>query len=365
MKKILVILLSFLMVFSMVGCGDKTKKEDKHIEKLTVAFVPSKDADVILEAAGGNAELGYRSLAQIIIDGLAERGYTVDEVEVSVGTSYAAVGEGMVSGTIDIGLIPASTYVLYSDGVELLVEALRYGVAGEDGVVIDPALGIDPWNAGKTTDAKGMATGYASLIYVNITTEIGMNLYEKAQAGTLTWEDVNAANWYVCSSTSSAGYVYPSLWLNNTFGEGAGNDKRTVVNLEHVTPDGSYAVMMESLLTGGCDITVGYADVRKDTASTTAFEAAYPELAAEGKTVWDIIKVIAVSEYIMNDTVSVTKNNPDVMTEDLIKALQEVFIELGNTDEGRAAVKPYSHMGYQVGKDSDYDSTRRANALFK
>lgn len=55
----------------------------------------------------------------------------------------------MVSGTIDIGLIPASTYVLYSDGVELLVEALRYGVAGEDGVVIDPALGIDPWNAGK------------------------------------------------------------------------------------------------------------------------------------------------------------------------------------------------------------------------
>ena len=230
MKKFLVILLSLLMVFSMVGCGDKTKKDDKHIEKLTVAFVPSKDADVILEAAGGNEELGYRSLAQIIIDGLAERGYTVDEVEVSVGTSYAAVGEGMVSGTIHVGLIPASTYVLYSDGVELLVEALRYGVAGEDGVVIDPSLGIDPWNAGRTTDAEGMATGYASLIYVNITTDIGMDLYEKAQANTLTWEDVNAANWYVCSSTSSAGYVYPSLWLNNTFGEGAGNDKRTVVN---------------------------------------------------------------------------------------------------------------------------------------
>ncbi|HPX33422.1 MAG TPA: PhnD/SsuA/transferrin family substrate-binding protein [Erysipelotrichaceae bacterium] len=364
MKKILVILLSFLMIFSMVGCGDKTKKDDKHIEKLTVSFVPSKDADVIMQAASGNEELGYRSLAQIIIDGLAARGYTVDEVEVSVGTSYAAVGEGMVSGTIDIGLIPASTYVLYSDGVELLVEALRYGVAGEDGVVIDPALGIDPWNAGKTTNAEGMATGYASLIYVNVTTEIGQNLYEKAQAKSLTWEDVNAATWFVCSSTSSAGYVYPSLWINNTFGEGAGNEKRTVVNLQNVIPDGSYANMMESLLTGGCDVTVGYADVRKDAASTTAFEAAYPELAAEGKTVWDIIKVIAVSDYIMNDTVSVTKKNPK-MTAELIKALQEVFIELGNTEEGRAAVKPYSHMGYVVGKDSDYDSTRQANALFQ
>ncbi len=364
MKKLLVILLSLMMVFSMIGCQQTGKKDDKHIEKLTVSFVPSKDADVILEAAGGNEELGYRSLAQIIIDGLAQRGYTVDEVEVSVGTSYAAVGEGMVSGTIDIGLIPAGTYVLYSDGVELLVEALRYGVAGEDGVVIDPALGIDPWNAGKTKDAEGMATGYASLVYVNIATEVGKQLYEKAQANTLTWEDVNAVTWHVCSSTSSAGYIYPSLWLNNSFGEGAGNERRTVANLDHVIPDGSYANMMENLLTGGCDITVGYADVRKDAASTTTFEAAYPELAAEGKTVWDIVKVIAVSDYIMNDTVSVTKNNPK-MTAELIKALQEVFIELGNTDEGRAAVKPYSHMGYVAGKDSDYDSARQANALFQ
>lgn len=371
MKKLLVALLSLFMVFSLVACGNETSgtttdETATTIEKLTVAFVPSKDADVILQAAAGNEELGYRSLNDIIIAGMAERGITVEEVEISVGTSYAAVGEGMVSGTIDIGLIPASTYVLYADGIELLVEALRYGVAGEDGQVIDPALGIDPWNAGKTQDAEGMATGYASLIYVNIETEIGKSLYEKANEGTLTWEDVDAANWYVCSSTSSAGYVYPSLWLNSTFGEGAGNDKLTVANLSNVIPDGSYAVMMESLLTGGCDVTVGYADVRKDAASTTAFEAAYPELAAEGKNVWDVVKVIAVSDYIMNDTVSVAKESVDPkMTPEVVTALQEVFVELGATEEGRAAVQPYSHMGYVVGADSDYDSTRGANSLFE
>lgn len=362
MKKLLVVLLSAMMVLSMVGCSTEKKTEDTTIDELVVSFVPSKDSDVILQAANGDPEKGYRSLAQIIIDGLATRGFTVNEVEVNVGTSYAAVGEGMVSGTIDIGLIPASTYILYSDGVQLLVEALRYGVAGEDGNVIDPKDGIAPWNAGKTQDAEGMATGYASLIYVNIETEKGKDLYDKATAGTLTWDDVNSATWYVCSSTSSAGYVYPSLWLNNNFGT---DGKKTVASLANVIPDGSYANMMESLLTGGCDITVGYADVRKDAASTTAFEAAYPELAAQGKTVWDIVKVIAVSDYIMNDTVSVAKQEVDEkMTPELVAALQEVFIEMGNTEEGRAAVKPYSHMGYQVGSDSDYDSTRQANALF-
>ncbi len=363
MKKLLVVLLSAMMVLSMVGCSTNNETDDTTIDKLVVSFVPSKDSDVILQAANGDPEKGYRSLSQIIIDGLAERGFTVNEVEVSVGTSYAAVGEGMVSGTIDIGLIPASTYILYSDGVQLLVEALRYGVAGEDGNVIDPKDGIEPWNAGKTQDAEGMATGYASLIYVNIETEKGKDLYDKACNGTLTWEDVDSATWYVCSSTSSAGYVYPSLWLNNNFGS-EGN-KKTVASLSNVIPDGSYANMMESLLTGACDITVGYADVRKDAASTTAFEAAYPELAAEGKNVWDIVKVIAVSDYIMNDTVSVAKQEVDEkMTPELVAALQEVFIEMGNTEEGRAAVKPYSHMGYQVGSDSDYDSTREANALF-
>ncbi|MGN1399196.1 MAG: PhnD/SsuA/transferrin family substrate-binding protein [Erysipelotrichaceae bacterium] len=363
MKKFVIVLLSAMMILSMVGCGNNQTTDDKTIDKLVVSFVPSKDSDVILQAANGDPDKGYRSLAQIIIDGLAQRGFTVNEVEVSVGTSYAAVGEGMVSGTIDIGLIPASTYILYSDGVDLLVEALRYGVADENGNVIDPKDGITPWNTGKTTDAEDMATGYASLIYVNTATDIGADLYAKAVDGQLTWDDVNNATWYVCSSTSSAGYVYPSLWLNTQFG--TADSKITVASLSNVIPDGSYANMMESLLTGGCDITVGYADVRKDAASTAAFEAAYPELAQQGKTVWDIIKVIAVSDYIMNDTVSVAKQSVDPkMTPELVKALQEVFIEFGNTEEGQAAVKPYSHKGYIVGSDSDYDSTRAANALF-
>lgn len=366
MKKLLTVLLAVLMVFGLAACNNGGSNnggntaDDKTIDTLTISFVPSKDADVILTAA--------EPLKELLKAKLAEKGYTVNNVDISVGTDYSASGEGMISGSIDIGFLPASTYVLYQpDGVNLLVEALRYGVGDATGKVIDPKEGIDPWNAGITTDSTDMATGYASLIYVNIATEKGADLYEKAQAGTLTWDDVNSATWYVCSSTSSAGYVYPSLWLNNNFGEGVGSTKKTVADLANVVPDGSYANMMNALLTDQVQVTVGYADVRKDAASTENFEAAYADEIAAGtyENVWDIIKVIAVSDYIMNDTICVADESVDPkMTPEFVKALQDSFIELGQTPEGLACVEPYSHKGYQIGQDSDYDSTRAANALF-
>ncbi|MBR3250342.1 MAG: PhnD/SsuA/transferrin family substrate-binding protein [Erysipelotrichaceae bacterium] len=365
MKKLLAVLVSVLMVLTLAACagngGNEPAADDKTIDTLTISFVPSKDADVILTAA--------EPLKDLLKTKLAEKGYTVNNVDISVGTDYSASGEGMISGSIDIGFLPASTYVLYhEDGANLLVEALRYGVGDADGKVIDPKEGIAPWNAGITTDAKDMVTGYASLIYVNIATEKGAALYDKAVNGTLTWEDVDSATWYVCSSTSSAGYVYPSLWLNNNFGEGAGSTKKTVADLSNVIPDGSYSNMMNALLTGQVDVTVGYADVRKDAASTENFEAAYKDEIAAGTyaNVWDIIKVIAVSDYIMNDTICVADEKVDPkMTPDFVKALQDTFIELGQTEEGLACVAPYSHKGYQLGQDSDYDATRAANALFQ
>ena len=65
MKKLLVVLLSLLMVFSFTACGKEEKVDDKTIDKLTVAFVPSKDADVILTAAEPLKELLKNKLMQL------------------------------------------------------------------------------------------------------------------------------------------------------------------------------------------------------------------------------------------------------------------------------------------------------------
>ena len=72
MKKLFTILLAVLLVFGLTACNNGGGNEpetvdDKHLENLSIAFVPSKPADAILEAA--------EPLKQMLIDKLAEKGY--------------------------------------------------------------------------------------------------------------------------------------------------------------------------------------------------------------------------------------------------------------------------------------------------
>ena len=59
----------------------------KTIETLKVAFVPSREPQEIITAT--------EPLKQLLKDELAKEGYDVGEVEITVGTTYEAVGEGL------------------------------------------------------------------------------------------------------------------------------------------------------------------------------------------------------------------------------------------------------------------------------
>ena len=71
------------------------------------------------------------------------------------------------------------------------------------------------------------------------------------------------------------------------------------------------------------------------------------------------LNVIGVTDGIYNDTVAISKESP-YYTPELIDALQQCFINIINTDEGQAIFSVYSHTGYAIAKDSDYDSARAA-----
>jgi phosphonate transport system substrate-binding protein len=67
---------------------------------------------------------------------------------------------------------------------------------------------------------------------------------------------------------------------------------------------------------------------------------------------------------VANGTISVSKNS-EIMDADLIAALQQAFINIGNTDAGKEVIAIYSHNGYQKAQSSDYDNERAAQKLIQ
>ena len=327
MKKILALLLALVMLFGVLaGCTakstDATDSSDqaaqdaqtpaestdtadtantndaaettdtaaKTIETLKVAFVPSREPQEIITAT--------EPLKQLLKDELAKEGYDVKDVEITVGTTYEAVGEGLEAGTIDVGLIPGGTYVLYDDGAEVILTATRDGLSKDSDNAKD-------WNDGQPTEAS----------------EKGQELAAKVNAGEeLTWDDLNSANWSVMGTSSPAGYIYPALWLQDRYGKG-------ISDLSSAVQSDSYASAFARLASGQVD-------------------------------------VIGVTAPIYNDTISVSKNS-EIMDADLIAALQDAFINIGNTEEGKQVIAIYSHNGYQKAQASDYDNERAAQKLIQ
>ena len=74
--------------------------------------------------------------------------------------------------------------------------------------------------------------------------------------------------------------------------------------------------------------------------------------------------MIGVTAPIYNDTISVSKNS-EIMDADLIAALQQAFINIAGTEEGKEVIAIYSHNGYQPAVSADYDGERAAQELIQ
>lgn len=365
MKKNLIMLFAFVLVIGLLaGCGSNnnnnnngnnsgaastaapsespsespTAPENVKIDTLKVAFVPSKDPDQIITQT--------EPLKQMLIDQLATKGYEVGKVDITVGTTYEAVGESLGAGTVDVGLIPGGTYALYDDAADVILTATRKALSND-------SENPKEWNDNKPTaglDDK-QATYYRSL-FIAGPSKKGQELAAKVNNGEeLTWEDLDSANWAVMSSSSSAGYIYPTLWLQDKFG-------KSLTDLSKVTQSDSYGSSFARLAAEQVDVIVAYADARRD--NVEKWTAEYGGKAD----IWEQTNVIAVTSPIYNDTVSVSKNSK-VMTDELKTALQESFIAIAQTEEGKGVIAIYSHEGYQPAQSSDYDNERKAQELLK
>lgn len=338
-----------LAVFLM-ACGNEasdTSKDNKttdvaaeasgneSIDKLSIGFVPSRNPDEIITAT--------EPLKGLLKDELAKQGFDVGEIDITVGTNFEAVGEALSAGTTDIGLIPGGTYVLYDDGAEVILTATRAGLNNDSDNPVE-------WNNNKpTAPTTNQATSYRAILVAG-PSEKGKALAAKVNNGEkLMFEDLNNVTWNVMSSSSPAGYIYPTLWLQENF-------DKTIPDLAKVVQADSYGNAFGRLAAGQTDVLVTYADARRD------YEESWQGDFGRTASIWDETDLIGVMPSIYNDTISVSKNSK-VMTDDLKKAVQQAFINIGNTDKGKEVIAIYSHEGYQEAKDSDYDNERKAQEL--
>ncbi len=314
-----------------------SETSNKKIDTLRIAFVPSREPEEIITAT--------EPLKQMLTDELATLGYDVGEVDITVGTSYEAVGEALAAGTADVGLIPGGTYVLYDDGCDVLLTATR------DGLSIDSDNAKD-WNDNAPTEpTTEQVTSYRALMIAG-PSEKGKELAAKVNAGeALTWEDVSSANWSVANSSSPAGYIYPSLWLQENF-------DKNITDLPHAVQSDSYGSAFARLASGQVDILCTYADARRD------YEDEWTTEYGMTNSIWDDTAVVGVTPAIYNDTISVSKTSP-TMDDDFKQALGQAFINIGNTEEGKEVIAIYSHNGYQWAKSEDYDSERAAQEMIQ
>ena len=147
MKKTLALLL--VAVLSLAAFSALAADPIK-MDKLTFEFVPSKDADVIIQ--------GTANLPQLVKAEMLKHGYDIGEVDITVGADYNATGEGMATGAIDVGWLPGGTYALYSDEVDVILTATRNGLSND-------STNPQDWNgeANKTLKDGPQVTFYRSL----------------------------------------------------------------------------------------------------------------------------------------------------------------------------------------------------------
>lgn len=332
MKKFFAVLLAVVLTMGlMVGCTSKKDNE------LVVYFVPSRDPKEVQSAT--------EPLAAMLKEELSKQGFEFDKIRVEVGTSFEVVGEALVSGTAHVGFIPGGTYVLYEDGVDVALTATRFGLNHDSDNPAD-------WNTAPTENTEDQVDYYRSLIIAG-PSEKGRALAEKINNGEkLTAEDVKGVTWGVSSNTTSpAGYIYPSLWLQENYG-------LSITDLPSKVALDNYPTLLTQLASGQIDVMVTYADARLDYADKWTSEF------GRSKSVWEETDIIGVTAPIYNDTISVSKN-AEAMTPELVKALQNAFINIAKTPEGQEIISIYTHKGYSIGDNENYAEEKKAQELIK
>ncbi|WP_179104391.1 phosphate/phosphite/phosphonate ABC transporter substrate-binding protein [Virgibacillus proomii] len=262
MKIIKFLGLALLFIVLLSACGDKeenakAEKGEEKLDKLTVQFVPSQNADTL--------EAKAKPLEKLLSDELDI------PVEVSVSTDYNTIIEAMASEQVDVGFLPPTAYVLAKEkgAAEVLLQAQRYGV-NDDG-----------------SPTEELVDSYKSIFIVNKDSDI-------ESVADLKGKKIGYQN-----VTSSAGFVWPAATLLEA-------GIHPLKDVEPVTLKGHDQAII-SLLNGDVDAAVTFQDARN-------------VVVKDYEDVFEKTRIIEFTEPIPNDTITVRPEIDDKMKKTITDA---------------------------------------------
>ncbi|MBY7141618.1 phosphate/phosphite/phosphonate ABC transporter substrate-binding protein [Virgibacillus sp. NKC19-3] len=289
-----------LLFLAACGSSDDTSAEDNSSDGDT--YVP--DSLTVQFVPSQNAET-LEAKAKPLED-LLEDELDID-VTVSVSTNYNSVVEALASEQIDIGFLPPNAYVEAHDeygAADVLLQSQRYGV-NEDG-----------------TNTDELVDSYYAMFIAKSDSDI--DSIADLEGKTIAFQDI----------TSSAGYVWPAATLLDE-----GIDPLSDVNPLVLQ---GHDASVTAVLNGEADAAAIFQDARNVVLSD------FPD-------VFEDTKVVAHTELIPNDTIAVQTN----MDEEWKEKIQQAFISVGESEEGREIVRDiYTHEGYVESQDSNFDIVR-------
>lgn len=297
-KKLFLVGLGVSLAVTLAACGggEKASEKDK-------AYVPEKlTVQFVPSQAAETLEAKAKPLEKLLSKELGI------PVEVSVSTDYKTIIEAMDSKQVDVGFLPPNAYVLAHEqsGAKVLLQAQRYGIEQP---------------GGKKTDE--LVDSYKSMIVVKKGSKI--KELKDLKGKKIATQDV----------TSSAGYVWPAAEMKKA---GVDIEKSDITTVQVKGHD--QAIL--SVLNGDVDAAFVFEDARNN-------------VVKDVPTIFDEVEPMYTTAPIPNDTVTVRAD----MSDDWNTKIQDAFINIGKSEEGKAIISAiYTHEGYVKSKDSNFDIVR-------
>jgi phosphonate transport system substrate-binding protein len=316
MKKLMLLLFALFTVFMITACGssdDNTGANENSTDD--TENTNTEDADENTNEDTDKPEklvMGFvpsqdsdtiADTVQPLADKLSEE--LGIPVEGKVMTNYTALVEAMGTNEVQIGFIPAFAYVLANDkhDVEVILKSERFG-----------------------------SGTYVAQYIVS------------ADSGYETLADLEGAVWAYGDPTSTSGYLFPAAQIMDEFG--VENPETEFFSDSFQT--GGHDNSAIAVYNGEADVATTFDDVR------TSLEEEYPDIMEK-------TKILAHTEEIPNDTISVTKELSDAF----VQEIKDTFLSFNDDD---AMIKimndVYSWDAIIEAEDSEYDIVRNTYNKF-